>query len=97
MTFEIFSLNQSAKISRTVQPGHSHIPLKPLVLLLPETTTVLTMTRLFDIHGGALLGIGNDTASGEGEFLSDEVRDRMAYLGMRSLRNLKLAERRDSL
>lgn len=62
-----------------------------------ETTTVLTMTRLFDIHGGALLGIGNDTASGEGEFLSDEVRDRMAYLGMRSLRNLKLAERRDSL
>lgn len=62
-----------------------------------ETTTVLIMTRLFGIHGGALLGIGNDTSSGEGEFLSDEVRDKMAYLGLKSLRNLKLAERRNSL
>ena len=36
-----------------------------------ETTTVLTMTRLYDMHGGALLGIGNDTSSGEGEFLDE--------------------------
>jgi len=31
---ELTALNQAAKISRAVQPGHSHIPLKSLVLLL---------------------------------------------------------------
>lgn len=55
-----------------------------------ETTTVLTMTRIYGMHGGALLGIGNDTSSGEGEFLEDEVIDRMALLGLKSLRNLKV-------
>ena len=55
-----------------------------------ETTTVLTMTRLFGIHGGALLGIGNDTSSGEGEFLDDSVTDRMALLGLESLHRLKV-------
>ena len=55
-----------------------------------ETTTVLTMTRIYDMHGGALLGIGNDTTSGEGEFLSDEVRDRMAHLGLLALKHLTI-------
>ena len=55
-----------------------------------ETTTVLTMTRLFGMHGGALLGIGNDTSSGEGEFLEADVTDRMAYLGLKTLRLLEL-------
>ena len=55
-----------------------------------ETTTVLTMTRLFGMHGGALLGIGNDTASGEGEFLEQNVTDRMAHLGLKTLHHLKL-------
>ena len=55
-----------------------------------ETTTVLTMTRLYDMHGGALLGIGNDTSSGEGEFLDEAVIDRMAHLGLKTLHNLKI-------
>lgn len=55
-----------------------------------ETTTVLTMTRLYEIHGGALLGIGNDTTSGEGEFLDEAVTARMALLGLKSLRYLCL-------
>ena len=38
----------------------------------------------------ALLGIGNDTTSGEGEFLSDEVRDRMAHLGLLALKHLTI-------
>lgn len=55
-----------------------------------ETTTVLTMTRLFGMHGGALLGIGNDTSTGEGEFLDDSVIDRMALLGLETLHRLKV-------
>lgn len=55
-----------------------------------ETTTVLTMTRLFGLHGGALLGIGNDTSSGEGAFLSGSVRERMALLGLKTLHNLRV-------
>ncbi|MCE5188706.1 MAG: hypothetical protein LLF75_05945 [Eubacteriales bacterium] len=55
-----------------------------------ETSTVLVMSRLFGIHGGALLGIGNDTSSGEGEFLERELTDRMALLGLKSLRHLNL-------
>ena len=53
-----------------------------------ETTTVLTMTRLFGMHGGALLGIGNDTATGQGEFLETATTDRMALLGLMTLRGL---------
>lgn len=55
-----------------------------------ETTTVLVMTRLFHMAGGALLGIGNDTSSGEGEFLGEKVKDRMAQLGLESLHNLSV-------
>lgn len=55
-----------------------------------ETTTVLTMTRLFGMHGGALLGIGNDTSTGEGEFLDDSVIDRMALLGLETLHRLNV-------
>ena len=55
-----------------------------------ETTTVLTMTRLYDMHGGALLGIGNDTSSVEGDFLDEAVIYRMAHIGLKTLHNLKI-------
>lgn len=53
-----------------------------------ETSTVLILTRLFGMQGGALLGIGNDATSGEGEFLSETLTNRMAHLGLWSLRYL---------
>ena len=62
-----------------------------------ETSTVLVMSRLFGMHGGALLGIGNDTTTGTGEFLEQELTDRMAYIGLRSLRCLNMETEQSSI
>ena len=53
--------------------------------LLDELEPVIDMERQ-----QLLLGIGNDTSSGEGEFLDEAVIDRMAHLGLKTLHNLKI-------
>ena len=61
--------------------------MKTVVLLLILCGMVLWVIAM---PGGALLGIGNDTSSGEGEFLDEAVIDRMAHLGLKTLHNLKI-------
>jgi uridine phosphorylase len=50
-----------------------------------ETSTVLVMSRLFGMRGGALLGIGNHLISGEGGYLSGQ-----SVLARTALRGLQL-------
>jgi uridine phosphorylase len=50
-----------------------------------ETSTVLVMSRLFGMRGGALLGIGNHLISGEGDYLTGQSR-----LARTALRGLQL-------
>lgn len=55
-----------------------------------ETTTVLTMTRLFNMHGGSILGIGNSVLNGEGEFLTEETTSKMALIALKALHYLRM-------
>ena len=50
-----------------------------------ETSTVLTMAKLLKMRGGAVLGIGNHTVTGEGEFLEPEFTSRLALTGLKTL------------
>ncbi len=51
-----------------------------------ETSTVLVMSRLFSMREGALLGMGNDLISGEGDYLSGQ-----SMLARTALRALQLS------
>jgi uridine phosphorylase len=50
-----------------------------------ETSTVLVMSRLFGMRGGALLGIGNHLISGEGDYLTGQ-----SMLARTALRGLQI-------
>jgi uridine phosphorylase len=76
----------AAGISDETVPDRVHLWQKTDALNVDaETSTVLVMSRLFGMRGGAPLGIGNHLISSEGDYLTEQSR-----LARTALRGLQL-------